>query len=289
MENLLRPIYQEKASQKNTLGVLLVEKIHENSPVTDNFDVILLIIAREAKDEWYVKHYEFEGRTAAMHIVDERLLNEWIDTSGYRKVIDWLTNGSVIFDRNEYVANLKDQLRIFPESTRQLRKVIEFAKLVRAYRECRELYEAKHYLDANSLMVRSLHYLARVAVLERGFHPEITLWNQVRKIDPEVYKLYEELMESDEEPDKRIQLMLLASDFAIHSRAEQGAEHLLSIMREKDEPWTFGELKIHPEIHHYNLDLSILLEYLVEREIVDTVLVETKGEKIYHRKYQVAE
>ncbi|MGP4071678.1 nucleotidyltransferase-like protein [Piscibacillus sp. B03] len=285
MENLLRPIYQERASQPNTLGVLLYEKLHDQSPVTDNFDVILLIVVRDADEDWYVKHYEFEQKTAAMHIVDEQLLNEWIDKSGYRKVIDWAINGKIVFDRNEYMANLKETLRQFPEKTRKLKKVVEFAKLIRAYRECKDLYASKHYMDANSLMVRSLHYLARVTVLEKGFHPEITVWNQVKKIDPEVYKLYEELMESEEPLEKKISLMLLASDFAIHSRAEQGAEHLLNIMKEKEEPWSFGELKVHPETQAYTLDLSILLDYLVERKIVDTELVETKGDSIFHRQY----
>ncbi|TFB13872.1 hypothetical protein E3U55_15005 [Filobacillus milosensis] len=287
MENLLRPIYQERASQPNTLGVLLYEKLHDHSPATDNFDVILLIVVREAADDWYVKHYEFENKTAAMHIVDEQLLNSWIETSGYRKVIDWLINGKIVFDRNEYLANKKEELREFPEKNRKMRKAVEFAKLIRAYRECKDLFSSKHYLDANSLMVRSLHYLARVTVLEKGFHPEITVWNQVKKIDPEVYKLYEELMESEEPPEKKISLMLLASDFAIHSRAERGAEHLLDIMKEKDEPWSFGELKVHPETQHYSLDLSLLLEYLVEREIINIYLVETKGKGIFHRQYIV--
>ncbi|GEL78173.1 nucleotidyltransferase-like protein [Tenuibacillus multivorans] len=287
MENLLRPIYQERASQPNTLGVLVYEKLHHNSPVTDSFDVILLIVVREAEEDWYVKHYEYEDKTAAMHIVREDLLGQWIETSGYRKVIDWLINGKIVFDRNEYLSHLREKLREFPEITRQLRKCVEFAKLIRTYRECKDLFAAKHYLDANSLMVRSLHYLARVAVLEKGLHPEVTVWNQVKRFDPEVYKLYEELMESEEPPEKRIQLMLLASDFAIHSRAERGAEHLLNIMREKNEPWSFGELKVHPETQYYTLDLSILLEYLVERRIVETKAVETKGQNIYHRQYLV--
>ncbi|MGM8216282.1 nucleotidyltransferase-like protein [Bacillaceae bacterium W0354] len=287
MQNILRPIYQERASQRNTLGILIYEKLHTNSPSTDDFDVILLIVVKDAEEDWFVKHYEFEEKTAAMHIVDEQLLNYWIETSGYRKVIDWLINGRIVFDRNEYLDQLKNKLEEFPEQTRRLRKTIEYAKLIRCYRECKALYEAKHYMDANSMMVRSLHYLARVAVLEKGFYPEITVWNQVKKIDPEIYKLYVELIESEEPIDKRIKLMLIASEFTIQDRAYRGAEHLLTIMKEKEEPWTFGELKVHPEVQHYTLDLSILLEYLVERGIVEASLKETKGKDIYHRQYLV--
>ncbi|WP_411954934.1 nucleotidyltransferase-like protein [Alkalibacillus sp. S2W] len=290
MENVLRPIYQERASHANTLGILMLQKNDSHLSVTDQFDCILLVIVKEAQDPWYVKHYEFnDQQKAAMHVVSETLLHEWIDTSGYRKIVEWLTKGSIIYDRNDYVSELKNMLRDFPEQSRKLRKVIEFAKLVRSYRECKELFETKHYLDANSLMIRSLHYLARLTVIEKGFHPENMVWNQVQRIDSEVYKLYRELIDGDEPVEKRIQLMILASDFAIHSRAEQSVKHLLDVMRQSNEPWTFGDLKLHPEVSHYALDLSILLEYLVERGIVETHLLKTKGKQVFHRCYHVAE
>lgn len=41
MEDVLRPIYQERASNKDTLGILLIEKKKSESPVTDNLDAIL--------------------------------------------------------------------------------------------------------------------------------------------------------------------------------------------------------------------------------------------------------
>ncbi|WP_249927476.1 nucleotidyltransferase-like protein, partial [Heyndrickxia sporothermodurans] len=38
MEDILRPIYQERASQANTLTVLSIEKKHNEGTVTDTFD-----------------------------------------------------------------------------------------------------------------------------------------------------------------------------------------------------------------------------------------------------------
>ncbi|MRG87556.1 nucleotidyltransferase-like protein [Salinibacillus xinjiangensis] len=286
MEDLLRPIYQERASHSNTLGILVVEKEKPVSPITDNFDVILFIVVRDADDPWFIKHYEFEDKRAAMHIVDEKQLRHWIDTSGYRRVMEWLLIGKVIFDRNEYMENLKEELREFPEDKRGLRKVIEFAKLVRSYKECRSLYDAQHYLDSFSQMVRSLHYLARLAVIEKGLHPEVTVWKQVKQIEPEIYKLYEELTQSNEVTEKRVELMLLASEFMINSRAKKCSHYLLDVMIKK-ESWSIGELKNHPDVQPYALDLSALLEYLVERDIVEVVKEETKGKNIYHRKYRV--
>ncbi|WP_188456799.1 nucleotidyltransferase-like protein [Virgibacillus oceani] len=289
MEDLLRPIYQERASDSNTLGVLLIEKTRPNSPITDNFDVILLIIVEKSDIQWHVKHYEFDDKTAAMHIVTNELLRKWIDTSGYRKAIAWLTYGKVIFDRNEYIADFKEQIRDFPHDKRNLRKAIEFGKLVKSYSEVKDLYESSQYKDAYSRIVNSLHYLARLAVIEKGYHPEVTVWNQVRQIDPEVYKLYDELIQSNEELDKRVQLMILATDFVISNRARVSAKHLLDVLKEKDESWSYGELKDHPLVEPYALDLTAMLAYLVEKGIVQTERLRTKGTGVYQRKYRMEE
>ncbi|SDM72697.1 nucleotidyltransferase-like protein [Sediminibacillus halophilus] len=286
MKDILRPIYQERASQANTLGVLIIEKNKPVSPVTDNFDVILLVIASEADQPWYVKHYEFDDKKAAMHIVDEQLLTYWIDTSTYRRAVEWVINGRIVFDRNEYVARLKEELSSFPQEKRELKMAMEFAKLTRSYSESKDLFQTDQYLDAYSRVIRSLHYLARLAIIEKGYHPEVVVWNQVKRIDIEVYKLYEELINSNEEIRKRVELMLLALEFAISTRAKKCAAHLLEIMNSKQDAWTFGELKIHPEIEPYALDLSSMLEYLTEKGIIEPVREETKGKMIYHRKYK---
>ncbi|MFD2925189.1 nucleotidyltransferase-like protein [Halobacillus naozhouensis] len=286
MEDLLRPIYQERASQANTLGILLLEKKKPNSPVTDNFDVILFIIVKDTKELWYVKHYEFDDQSAAMHIVDETLLQKWIDTSSYRRAVEWVINGMIVFERNDYVTDLKERLRTFPTHKRDLKKAIEFAKLIRSYSESKDLFESGQFLDAFSRMVHSLHYLARLAVIEKGFHPEVTVWNQVRRIEPEVYKLYQELIESKEDIDKRVQLMILAVEHAVSVRSRTSAKHLLMLMESKEGPWSFGELKIHPEIQEYALDLSSMVEYLVDKGLIEVAPQETKGANIYHRMYQ---
>ncbi|GGD20597.1 nucleotidyltransferase-like protein [Pontibacillus salipaludis] len=287
MEDVLRPIYQERASQKNTLGILIIEKKKPISPVTDNFDVILLIIVRGATQPWYVKHYEFENKNAAMHIVDEDQLTNWVDTSSFRRAVEWVIEGRVVFDRNEYVTSLKENLRNFPQEKRDLKKAIEFAKLIRTYGECKDLYETEQYMDAFSKMIHSLHYLARLSVIEKGFHPEVTVWNQVKRIEPEVYKLHQELSKSNETLDKRVQLMLLATEFAINSRTINCAKHLIEVMGSKEEPWAYGELMVHPDIQPYALDLGALLDYLVDKEIIEAVQIETKGKNLYHRTYRL--
>jgi hypothetical protein len=288
MEDILRSIYQERASHPNTVGVVVVEKRQKAIAATDTFDVILLIIVKENIDPVFVKHYSYEDKKAAMHIVTEKQINDWLLVGNNKKIFDWLYNGKIVFDRNEQIANLKHELREFPFFGRKIKMGIEFAKLIRRYSDGKVLFDNFNYLDAYNHVVHSLHHLARLAVIENGFHPEVTVWHQVRQIEPEIYKLYEELICSEESIEKRLELLFLASEFLTHKRTRVGSQHLLEVM-ESNEHWSFNELMAHPELAPYSVDLGILVEYLIEKKILNVVNVETKGQGIFHRYYQIAE
>ncbi|RYG73244.1 hypothetical protein EU245_06890 [Lentibacillus lipolyticus] len=287
MERLFKPIYEEQASHADTLGIILIEKTKPHSPITDNFDVIMLVIVQESNEDWHEKHYEFNGKTAAMLTLTERSFHKWIDTNGNRKAVEWILAGNVVYDRNQCISSLRERLRKFPHEKRDLRKAMEFGKLLKSYSEVKDLYASEQYKDAFSRMVHTLHYLARLAVVGEGYHPEVTLWDQVKEIDLEIYKLYDELIESDEPIAKRIQLMILAADFAISRRAKVSAKHLLDIIEEDDAAWAYEELKNHPKITSYASDLTAILHYLTEKGILTTEKGETKVAGVYRRKYRM--
>lgn len=289
MEDLLRPIYQERASQPNTLGILMIEKKNRVSPVTDNFDVILLVIVSKAEQPWYVKHYQLEEKTAALHIVEDAQLHYWIDTSSYRRTVEWIMNGIILFDRNEYIIDLKAELEDFPIEKRQLKLTIEFAKLTRNYSEAKDLLSSGNFLDAYSKVLSSLHSLGRLSIIDKGYHPEVVVWSQIKRIDPHIYKLYYELISSKEDIKKRVELMIIAIDFSLSSRAKASAAHLIEVMRTSNESWSFGELKVHPAIRFYTLDLSTMIDYLIGKNLITVELMETKGVKVFQRKYRINE
>lgn len=287
MEDILRPIYQERASQLNTHGVLLIEKRQKAHPVTDTFDAILLIIVQEADIPLFVKHYTYKDKKAALHIVTHDQLQHWLLVGSNKKMIDWVYNGRILFDRNEYIQNLKVELKEFPFYGRKLKKGLEFAKLIRRYMDGKSFFENGHYFDAYNNVVHSLHHLARLAVVEQGYHPEITVWNQVKQIEPEIMKLYEELVYSTEPLEQRLELLFLASDFLIHSKTESGIQHLMDILAEKPY-WSIQEIMDHEELSLYSVDLSMLLEYLIEKGNIEIEDQETKGKMIFHRFYKVS-
>ncbi|KAB2328551.1 hypothetical protein F7731_25150 [Cytobacillus depressus] len=286
MEDILRPIYQERASQANTLGVLMVKKQQKNVPATDTFDVVLLILVKEADSPVYVKHYTYNNQKAALYMITDEQLNEWLLLGTNKKIFDWLYNGKVIFERNEYFHKINTELRDFPFNGRKLKMGIEFAKLIRRYMDGKAFFENGHYLDAYNHVVHSLHHLARLALIEQGFHPEVTVWQQIKQIEPEILKLYEELVSSHEPFDKRLELLFLASEFLIHSKIKSGISHLVDVLSEK-EFWSINEMMNQKELQLYAVDLGMLLEYLIDRNIIEIVPIETKGKGVYHRYYKL--
>lgn len=286
MEDILRPIYQERASQLNTLGVLMVQKKQKLSHITDSFDEILLVLVKEADQPLFIKHYTYYDKKAAMHIITEAQLQEWLLLGTNRKIFEWLHEAKIIFDRNEYVANLKTELREFPFNGRKIKMGLEFAKLIRRYVDGKALFEGHQFLDAYNYVVHSLHHLARLAILENGLHPELTVWNQVKQIEPEIFKLYEELVYSEETLEKRLELLFLASEFMIHSRTNIGTVHLLDILNRK-EIWMFNEIMSEEELLPYSVDLGVLLEYLIDKHLIEVVNIETKGQGVFHRGYRL--
>ncbi|HZG72265.1 MAG TPA: nucleotidyltransferase-like protein [Chondromyces sp.] len=288
MEDILRSLYQERTSQQNTLGVIGVEKKDKESSFSETFDAVLVIIAKESDHPLFVKHYIYGEKKAALYTVTESQFKEWLLLGSNRKFIEWIYNGRILFDRNDYILSLKEELRDFPFYGRKIKMTIEFSKLIRRYLDGKSFFNTGQYLDAYNHVVHSLHHLARLAIIENGFYPELTVWNQVKVMEPEIFKLYEELLTSDEEIEKRLELLFLAGEFLIHSRTASGAEHFLAILEEK-EWWTINDLLQHPDIKPYAVDLGILLEYLIEKKFIEVTKKETKGQGIYHRYYRLAE
>lgn len=286
MEHILCPIYQERASLPETLGVIEINKRNDALNITDTFDTVLLIVVETANTPIFTKHYLYKDKKMVMHIITEKLLNKWLLIGTNRKVIDWIFYGKVIFDRNEYLSNLKSKLQETPFYGREIKTGIEYSKLIRQYLEGKEFFNKGEYLDAYQRVVNSLHHLARLAVIDSGLYPEVTVWSQVKIIDPEIYKLYEELMLSNESLEKRLELLFLAIEFLISSKTSDTARHILKTMLTK-EHWTIQELHKQEQLNFYSVDLEVYIEYLVEKGFIYVKPVKAKSENIYHRHYYV--
>ena len=286
MEHVLRPIYQERASHPNTLGVILTNKRHDATTLTDTFDSVLLIVVKDGENPITTKHYLYGESKMVMHIVTENRLRKWLFRGSNKKLVDWIFFGKVLFDRNEFLFKLRSELQEFPFNGRKFKSGIQFSKLIRRYLEGKEFFERGEYLDAYSHVVDSLHHLGRLSVIDSGNYPEVTVWGQVKLIEPAIYKLYEELIMSNESIKKRLELLFLASEFMINNRTQDGAEHIVEVMLAQD-TWTIQELHDHPELSYYSTDLEVFVEYLIEKGYILVEPVVAKNEMVFHRQYKV--
>jgi hypothetical protein len=264
----LRPFYKSIMEDSSTLGVLFVKK--ESFSGTHDFNALVLVITeRQGDPSIFVEHRQVNwGDQITLYFIEKKKLSEYLLTGVQPRLFEWLTRGEIIFERDNYIQKLFQNLSDFPFHERKIRMGLEFGKLVKRFFEGKDLFNKGHYLDAYYQMLHCLRYFARLSAIEKGCRPELTLWNRVKDTDPEVYKIYEVLLYSNEPLEKRLELLLLAFEYYIHERTELGASHLLEIMEEK-ELWTGKELYHHPEIRYYNDYIFPLLEYLIDRKYVE--------------------
>lgn len=286
MEELIRTISEQQVYIRKTFGIFLLEKKTKTNPPTDNFDFTFLVVTEEHEAGWSVSHYEFKGKSAVVFTIEESRLRHRRETEMQSRLISWVMDGEIVYDQNHYSEKLKQELLSFPKEDRERRMATGFAKLIRSYGEAKGLNERKQYLDANHAIDETLHRLASLSIIEEGYRPENMLWNQVKKIDLEVYKLYEEFASNEETMDKRINLLLIGIEFAVARRAESCARHLLRIMKGEKKRWAIDELIFHPEIEDYAFDLSYMVEYLTAKGILEAIQ-ETSAEGLIQRLYRV--
>lgn len=286
MEELVRSIYQKRACDSNTLGIIVVAKNQLDFSFTNYFDTLFLLAVKEQTEDLLVKQYKVGKENVSIYSIRMDDMIEAITFSKNKKIFDWIYYGKIIFDRDESLANLRNQFFEFPKNDRDLNMSIEYAKLIKRYKNGKALFDKEHFLDAYNAIIHSLHHLARLAVIEKGIHPEITVWKQVKNIDGQIFKLYEELVFSTEELSKRLELLFLASDFLIYSKIKIYLKHFFNILSEQ-EFWSATDLYNHKELKSYAIDLDTLLEYLIEKKVLNIEMESTKNEKIYKFLYKI--
>ncbi|SDH43867.1 Nucleotidyltransferase-like [Alteribacillus persepolensis] len=282
--DLLCHLYEERMQDPYTKGILIVEKRKDQEPFTDFFDVVLIVVT-EKPESTAIKHYNCSGLRTALHVLGEVELFQSINTESNKKMMDWLFEGRVLFNRNNYITNLKKRLCEFPVQDRLREIGQEFAKLINRYEDGKSLFYRQRYLDAFHHIAHALHHLARLSVIEQGFYPEVTVWEQVKRLDPETYKLYHELIVGDEPLEKRLELLLIGIDFAIRSKVYIGKAHLISVMNKKSREWSFTELVQAPELKDYAVDLEMLVQHLVKNKQLTEVEMPDEIAGMYCYKY----
>ncbi|MMZ58029.1 hypothetical protein D1872_199890 [compost metagenome] len=255
-------------------SVIHIKPTNGQSTLIDGFDELYLVIVKERSEKIKIKNILHNSSNIQIRWVDQLYFTHIIENRFHRRFVQWALQGKVLYDKKHYMKQVRDRFFTYPSTFHSRTICVEFTRFLRHYLEAKEYVSQEQILDAYNSMFCALHHWARLAVIEAGEVPETVVWQQVSQIDYSIFKLYEELITTNDPLVKRIELLLLASEFSVISKMGECSAFLLNIMRERKEPWSVDELLHHPEFYGVQFDLILLLEKLSKRSLLKEVLVE---------------
>jgi hypothetical protein len=97
--------------------------------------------------------------------------------------------------------------------------------------------------------------------------------------------LYHELLKSEESLEKRVELLILAMELAIHSKTEVGGHHFLSVLRTSIGVWAIDDFLELQEVSEYRENLEFLVQHLVDKGYLIRERVEASSSEMMKVKY----
>ncbi|WP_199624734.1 nucleotidyltransferase-like protein [Paenibacillus alkalitolerans] len=272
MRTFIESRYKQRTDVK---GVVLIERPMQFSALIDGFDALVLVMADAEATAYRTHHYSRDRHYLQERWYDRSSLEILLAPGGNRDVQHWLMAGEIVLDADGFLADMKQKLLEVTPEKRQRRLLSDFSSFLRHFLLSKNYLADGDLLDAHSHILTAVHHWARLSIVEQGFVPELTVWKQVRKLNPGIFKLYEELTMSEETLEQRIRLAHLACDFSVMSKLEDCCEPLLRILGSRSEPWSATELEKHPELRDMQTELHLLLKKLVRKSLIKEVFVPT--------------
>ncbi|MGQ7278165.1 hypothetical protein ACT91Q_09340 [Brevibacillus thermoruber] len=253
--------------RRRDVQAVLVMPDHLKIPPFQAEPLYLLVIT-QAAGNGSVKQYRLSDR-----MVVERHISAWeLEKSAVHglgeQMAAWMERAELVWAKDDHTKQLIQRLRRLSDSLQKRMLCREYSRMLRHFQETKDFLQLGMPLDAYLALIKTLHAWARWIAFAEGEQPAPELWTQVKRLDPAVCKLYEELVVNDEALDKRMELLLLPIEFFLSSKLRESVRFLLEIMGSKQGAWTLAELLEHPLIANSGMELEILLEKLVQRSLV---------------------
>lgn len=256
----------------DVVAAVYVEKSTNHSALTNGFDALVLIITDSgqpcstyhySKDDTYIQERWYDRATVV------KLLSEGSSHDAQQ----WLMAGEIVLDKQGFLGDKREKLFKVSYGEREKRLFQEFCLFLRHFLLSKDYLEEGDLLDAHSHILIAVHHWARISVIEEGCVPEMNVWKQVRKVNPGIIKLYEELTMNTETLEQRLQLAHLACDFSLLSQLKLCCQPLLRILSSRQEPWSVAELESHPDLQPIKSEVHLLLKKLASRSLIREVFV----------------
>ncbi|QYR20716.1 hypothetical protein KZ483_23605 [Paenibacillus sp. sptzw28] len=273
MENIKEYFKTSLEHDEQLISLAAIDNPYPYNPLIDGLDLLLLAVSDTTAPAKGTEHMRIDGERILIRTITPAQLEQWITGGENRSIIQWLVRGAILLDRDNYLHHIRERLLAFPNELREQKQLVEFAHFIRTYLQAKQDLQDNNLLDAYGHILTALHHWAHIALIEAGVHPELTVWRQMRRFNPGIYKLYEELTISSESLEQRVKLVQLACEFSVMSKMKSCCELLFSILAQREEPWSVMELQLHPKLSDLHIDLSLLLQKLVKRGYVREVAI----------------
>ncbi|MCA0756796.1 hypothetical protein KP806_17195 [Paenibacillus sp. N4] len=273
MEHIKAHFAYNYRDEPGLIGLAIVENPYPYNPLIDGLDLLVLHLLDKGGKINRTEHVQIESKRVLVRTIDPQSLDEWVSGGENRNIIEWLVRGEILMDRDGYLGSVRERLLQFPDTMREQKRFTEFAGFLRTYLQAKQDLTDGNLLDAYSHVLTALHHWAHIVLIEEGRHPELTVWKQLKRVHPGIYKLYEELTVSPETLEQRVQLVLLGCEFSVMNKMKTSCSLLFQILASREEPWSIAELQSHSSIDVLHVDLSLILQKLVKREYIREVAV----------------
>lgn len=270
IKSFVQRSYEHRA---DVIAAALIEKPLQFSALIDGFDALVLIVSNEEGPSVHTHHYSKDDTYIQERWYDRSTLEALLRQEGSPDVQQWIMAGEIVLDKQGFLQENRDQLAAVTPDQRERRLFREFSLFLRHFLLSKSYLQDGDELDAHSHILLAVHHWARISVIEADQMPELTVWKQVRRVNPGIFKLYEELTMNTETLEQRIRLAHLACDFSVMSKLRVCCEPLLRILSSRSEPWSAAELERHPELRPMQSELHLLLKKLVKRSLIQEVFV----------------
>ncbi|WP_238653002.1 nucleotidyltransferase-like protein [Paenibacillus piscarius] len=256
---------------ENVLGAVAWRRRGEDtfqSALLHDYDMVILMLYEEQETERIITHtIAGDQRTQSVH-VGLSALERAVMAGDNNELLTSLISGEVIWDPKGILVEMRKQLNRFDGALKERVLFMEFARFLHMYIKSKRYIEAGCTMDAYNCVLIALYHWARIEVSEAGHFPEPAVWGQVKNLNSPVHKLYEELTISTETLDQRIELILLACEFALMSKMPDCCAMLVRILGSRQEAWSIKELLQHSGLSHLQAELPLVLRKLVSRSLI---------------------
>jgi len=280
MDSILR-VYKEIMSESDdVISILLIDNRDKCSSLLGGASLVSIVIVNRAEPRWKTRQYRLKGIDIIEHCISQWQMEQWA-VYGIDEGIAVLVDSAVIVtDPVNYMASMKKRLSRLSPLAAKIKVCEEYCRFLKRFLEAKELLRQNRTFDAYYAVLNALHSWARLVLFEAGEMPFPDLWKKVKQVDSSIHKLYEELISGPEALEKRIELVMLPSEFSIMSKMRGCTKLITDILQSHQRPWLLSELENHPDVVKAKIDLSLLLDKMVKKSLIHQVYLKQHGHDI---------